>query len=205
MGRPRKDQQGPSAYKRLELAFWDLLEEKQFQGITVRSLTEKAKVNHNTFYYHFNGIEDMAAKLVRENVPKELFAQLAFMFSEGCFDASVAKQVPDLETRYHRIRLLMRNGSIGLSAIVKREVLHYWLGSMGIRESELTQSDWACIDFVWGGITALIASDHVHSLQEYLVQLEGSAAPAISQLVVRIGEGHGVGGAGGVRGDAAPA
>ncbi|MDO4854790.1 MAG: TetR/AcrR family transcriptional regulator [Coriobacteriia bacterium] len=190
MARPRKDQEGPSASERIEQAFWELLEEKKFHSITVRDLTGRAKVNRNTFYYHFESVEDLAAKAIQGNIPREFFSRLISMLLEGSFDASVVQMAPDLETRFHRVRLTMRNGSYALSAMVKCEVVRLWLECMQIGKDELTPSDWARFDFVWGGITSLIASDHVHSSQEYLAELEGGVAAAVSMLVVRIREGH---------------
>ncbi len=192
MGRPRKDQEGPSAYESLEQAFWDLLEEKSFRSITVRDLTAKAKVNRNTFYYHFESIEDLAFATIRRNVPRELFGRLLAMLSEGCFDASFADGASDLETRFRRIRLIVRDGSLKLPLLAKQEVFSFWLDDMGVSEDELTKGDWACIDFIWGGVTSLIASDQVHNHQEYLEALEGGVASAVSLLIMRVRQEHGL-------------
>ena len=34
-------------------AFWQLLEEKNFNKITVQNIVERCALNRNTFYYHF--------------------------------------------------------------------------------------------------------------------------------------------------------
>ena len=35
-------------------AFWQLLEEKPYNKITVKDIVERCQVNRNTFYYHFH-------------------------------------------------------------------------------------------------------------------------------------------------------
>lgn len=40
-------------------AFLDLVEEIEFEKITVTSLVEKCGISRQTFYYHFNDIEEM--------------------------------------------------------------------------------------------------------------------------------------------------
>lgn len=52
--------------------FWELLEEKPYSAITVKLITQRAGVNHNTFYYHFQNIDDMAMRFFEGNVPTKL-------------------------------------------------------------------------------------------------------------------------------------
>lgn len=40
-------------------AFWELLEEKPYRKITVKDIVDRCKVNRNTFYYHFDGINSL--------------------------------------------------------------------------------------------------------------------------------------------------
>lgn len=41
-------------------AFWQLLEEKPYNKITVHNIVERCQVNRNTFYYYFRDIPDLA-------------------------------------------------------------------------------------------------------------------------------------------------
>ena len=36
--------------------FWELLEEKPYNKITVQDIVNRCRVNRNTFYYHFQDI-----------------------------------------------------------------------------------------------------------------------------------------------------
>ena len=40
--------------------FWQLLEEKPYNKITVQNIVERCQVNRNTFYYHFQDIPALA-------------------------------------------------------------------------------------------------------------------------------------------------
>ena len=67
--------------------FWELLEEKPYSAITVKLITQRAGVNHNTFYYHFQNIDDMAMRFFVGNVPTKLVDMVvdAFMgWHNGC-------------------------------------------------------------------------------------------------------------------------
>lgn len=47
-------------------AFWQLLEEKPYNKITVQNIVERCQVNRNTFYYHFSDIPALVEYTVRE-------------------------------------------------------------------------------------------------------------------------------------------
>lgn len=57
MARPRSNENMPTAPQRLASAFWEMLVEMPFSQITVSSLSARAHVNHNTFYYYFDSME----------------------------------------------------------------------------------------------------------------------------------------------------
>lgn len=40
-------------------AFWQLLDEKPYNKITVKNIVERCQVNRNTFYYHFHDIPEL--------------------------------------------------------------------------------------------------------------------------------------------------
>ena len=63
--------------------FWELLEEKPYSAITVKLITQRAGVNHNTFYYHFQNIDDMAMRFFEGNVPAKLVDMVVDAFMGG--------------------------------------------------------------------------------------------------------------------------
>ena len=63
MARP-KEGIGPSAQQRIEEAYWALLESMPHEKITIGQLCTKAHINHNTFYYHYQNIDDLANQIL---------------------------------------------------------------------------------------------------------------------------------------------
>lgn len=52
--------------KAISEAFWELLEGKPYNKITVQNIVERCQVNRNTFYYHFQDIPDLTEYSIRE-------------------------------------------------------------------------------------------------------------------------------------------
>ena len=46
--------------------FWQLLEEKPYNKITVQDIVNRCQVNRNTFYYHFHDIPSLAQSSIEE-------------------------------------------------------------------------------------------------------------------------------------------
>ena len=51
--------------------FWQLLEEKTYNKITVQDIVDRCHVNRNTFYYHFQDIPDLICYMMEQG-SKEL-------------------------------------------------------------------------------------------------------------------------------------
>lgn len=47
-------------------AFWELLEEKSYNKITVQDIVNRCQVNRNTFYYHFQDIPALMEESIKE-------------------------------------------------------------------------------------------------------------------------------------------
>ncbi len=190
MGRPRKDQAGPSAVERIGEAFWGLLEEQSYQSITVKQLTQRAGVNPNTFYYHFENIDDMAVRLLEENIPTRLIDVVVEVSLGGSLDLDVVKSEPGIEERYRRARMVMRSGLFGLAARGRNRITEYWLERIGVSVEELSPADRARVGFIWGGITSVAASDEAEALEDYLALLQSGIGDAVASLIRHIGEDH---------------
>lgn len=50
----------------LKDAFWELLNEKEYDKITVRDIVEKCGVNRNTFYYHYRDIPSLLSETIND-------------------------------------------------------------------------------------------------------------------------------------------
>ncbi len=52
--------------KAISEVFWQLLEEKPYNKVTVQNIVERCEVNRNTFYYHFQDIPNLAEYSIME-------------------------------------------------------------------------------------------------------------------------------------------
>ncbi len=162
MGRPRKDAGTPAAQERMREAFWSILERKPFARMTVKDVVDEAKVNRNTFYYHFDCIEDFAQACVRETLPEDI----ARGFIGGRRDPSFIKTFfGNSDETFRRLRLACSDqGSGVLGAYVREEIRSFWLEEFGIDEERLDPSDLIMTAFIAGGIVTVLGESHARNL-----------------------------------------
>lgn len=190
MARPRKDEARPSARDRLENAFWQLLEEGPYKNITVRALTQRAQVNHNTFYYHFENIDEMALSLTSKNVPYELIETVSALIVGREITQRLGDFAHDanLEKRFKRLQLLLRHGDAQLVELGKKRIVPQYLSILGVDAENFSANDRARMSFMMGGIIALISNEEVDSFTYYLSLLQGGIVDAAAVLWKQMGK-----------------
>lgn len=160
MGRPAKDSEGPNAVERMEDAFWECLRKTPFEKITVRDIVERAGVNRNSYYYHFGGMWDLAESSVHDTMMLE-FAHMLLderLTAKQLMDG--ISSMRDAPARFGKLRLLAGpNGNQRLLGIARDAIVGEWLRMYGIAEADLNESTMAIIEFVFGGVAALWASN----------------------------------------------
>lgn len=165
MARPPKNAEGPSATQRMEMAFWDCLKEMPYSDIVVRDIVERAKVNRNSYYYHYDSMWDLAQASVKHARFVD-FARL--LMSQKTFNPEnpMREFTADTEQGFEMLQILSsENGNQRLLENAKEVITEEWLAMFGCENvliSKRTQSE---IDFVFGGITALLASPHISTLE----------------------------------------
>lgn len=191
MARPRRIEGEQTARERMEEAFWAMLAEMPYNAMTAREVCVRARVSHNAFYYHFEGLDDMARKLFDRLTETDLPRALLSMLGSGV-EASDLAAVPQLGERFGRLRLLAGSGSPYLAGLVRSEVRAAWLEAVGAAESELSENDRTDIDFVLGGIMAILASDRPLDAPSALASFaERDLGRAVIQRMSRLSQrGH---------------
>lgn len=174
MARPPKNAEGPSATERMELAFWDCMKEMPFSEITVRDIVSRAKVNRNSYYYHYDSMWDLA----QASVDHADFAAVARVLLEGLVvdEAADADNVAaQAQKGFDHLRVLAsENGNQRLLEDAKRSVVNEWLALFRLREDGLPSETHSSIDFVFGGVTALLAGGRPGDLDTFEATIEGS-------------------------------
>lgn len=154
MARPRKNESRPGACARLESAFWEMMSEMPFDDITIRAISSKAEVNHNTFYAYFDSLGDMAERLLDAEMAPEAAPEIIAAASGGT--PSIA---PRTRERFARIRLYARSGSKRLEAMLRRRLQEAWLSFYGIDPKALSRDQVIDLAFIFTGVVTLLGDE----------------------------------------------
>lgn len=158
MGRPPKSSEAPEAKERMESVFWECLEEKPFDKITVRDVVERAGVNRNTYYYHYASMDDLAKSAIGNTIAVEFANMIITREPETSGLLRAMSRIENKEERFGRIRLMAGpHGSPQLLNYIKGIISNEWLHAYGLSEGDMTDGARTAIGFVFGGITTLWA------------------------------------------------
>lgn len=169
MGRPRYEQGDATARDRLAEAFWAQLEETPFEQMTARGVAAAAGVNHNTFYRHFDSLEDMAGKLFDEITLAEVPPMLMAAASQGSMAEAARGVAPD-PMALQRAVLFARSGSAFLTRLVREKLAGAWLSAAGVRAEDLNAAQRVDADIVFGGIVAAMGDPLVQPDAAFIAQ-----------------------------------
>ena len=106
MPRPRYETGEKTARERLEDAFWECLAEKPFEKITVADVTKLAAVNRNTFYYHYEDMNDLARTVAAETALEPELVKYIFTQVLQGGGSEVLERIPGIDQRADRVYLL---------------------------------------------------------------------------------------------------
>lgn len=190
MARPKTSGPGLPAKKRIEEAFWQLLEEMPYHHISIKRLADKANVNHKTIYYYYDNIDHMAKDLFEEN--------LASHFSQDNFFLAVLNDYPEefLRNQYfevgaRRTILYSRSDSPFLNGIFKEYIRKSWLLSMGLTEEDLSEDEKTELEFILSGIIALPGKDFsLDNIRRILRMFDRDLGKAIKNTLLQLSKKH---------------
>lgn len=134
MARPKRTTDALSASERIENAFWSLLAEYSYSKITISVLSKKAEVNHNTFYYYYENIDDMAEKLFKKNIATDILNQIFSNLGNHNLSSSLLLTEPLPALRWERAILFARSDSAFLTNIFKTAIMDAWLNAANIEK-----------------------------------------------------------------------
>lgn len=156
MARPRKDAPEGPAKDRLDKAFWDMLAEMPFSEMTIKAISSRAHVNHNTFYYHYSSLEDMAQKLFDENMPRKMMGTIANALRSKDPEGVAVAFDEEMTEHMKKTQLFARSGSPYLVGLLRASIRNAWLETLGVDEHMLTPDEQSDIDFAVNGEIALM-------------------------------------------------
>ena len=185
MPRPRKDDPTSAAPAKIEAAFWKLLEEVGYTEITVRRVSQTSGTNRNSFYYHYDSLEDLARKAFLNNAS----GAHPFISSliAGLQDGGTQPRRPDNETIEHarRVMLCARSESPFLRRMASELLRDAWFDELGIDAALLSKDDRAQVEFIFAGLIAVLGSAEAAESPLVVVRLSSSRMGKASIAALR--------------------
>lgn len=172
MARPRKDDAGASAAARIEAAFWRLLEEVGYDGMTVRRIAQESGVNRNSFYYHYESLEDLAVKAFRNNAEAEESKALVAMLI-GAFDGYIPSGA--VLPRARRVMLCARSESPFIRRMVVELLRDEWFATLSIDADRLSVDERVQSQFIFSGLAAVLGGHEAADMPLALPRLADSS------------------------------
>ena len=153
MARPKANQETPSAQERMREAFWEELEQRPYDQITVRGVAARAHVNKNAFYYHYDSLEELAADALRHALPPDLEHTLSDQFmnpSSGGF-ARMLESAGGIQC-LQRMRLAAgRHSSVALQQALKDTIWVAACNTLGIDRATTSLDVRLAFEYIVGG------------------------------------------------------
>lgn len=156
MARPRKDD--PSACKRIEKAFWELLETEGIESITISSIARKSGVNRNTIYYHFENVESMIQQIIENSVDPKMVETFLHALLSSNPEKPLEKEILENSRKLH---LLAKSQSPFLRNLLEKQLLDSWLKLFKIDPQVLNEYEKNILHFLAGGISSILSRKEV--------------------------------------------
>lgn len=157
MARPSYRENQLTAKERLKEAFWLLLSEHRYSQITVKKLSQAAQVNPNTFYYHYDSMDDLALEALNDEklyeIPSIIHEKFLSTDQTALREALGYVVIGD---RWKRIRLFVNSDSMILRQHLYDMMEQFWLSMIGIQKEALSGEDILDLSFVLHGAMAII-------------------------------------------------
>jgi len=146
-----------SAKERLANAFWDMFAEMPYREITIASISKRAAVSHNTFYYYYQNLEDMAVVLLEENFIPNFPAFVLESFASGTLDTDNLVLDPLIRKRFGRMCILVgKNSETWIMERLKEATMNLWYTALDLDPARLKKGQQAQLVFLLGGILAVL-------------------------------------------------
>ena len=157
MARPAYSKDQLTAKSRIKEAFWLLLSTTSYSRITVKKLSATAKVNPNTFYYHYRSMDDLALDALNDEKLYEIPLLISdTMLIQNQSALSKALEFITIGERWKRIRLFITSDSTVLRQHFYDMMEQFWLSLIGVSKEAMTETDYLDFSFILHGAMAII-------------------------------------------------
>lgn len=183
MARPAYDNSQLTAKARLKESFWKLLSETNYSHITVKKLSALAEVNPNTFYYHYNTMDDLALDALNDEKLYEIPSIIRTkILSDNQISLGEALEYIVINERWKRIRLFIISDSTILQQHFYNTMEQFWLSLIGVPKENLSKADYLDFTFILHGSISIIKMQTEHYNLDFLKALPNRA---LGQGIIR--------------------
>lgn len=174
MGRPKYLRGEQSARERMIVAFWELLSQVSFEKMSVREVARLSRVNKNTFYYHFDNLDDLAQMAIDDILPKSLASTI---LEGGLVDDVMIGKLFDEKgssVRISRLRILLSANAAALQPLLIDNIMGVWAAGLEGRGLKLTRMHLTLLSFAAGGLLSAVRTNDDLPLGETVATLSKS-------------------------------
>ncbi len=158
MARPKKDSPGDAAALRLRNAFMAELAITPYAKMSVAKVVTRAEVNRNTFYYHYDCMDDLARECVRQELPTQLAKRV--ILKEISSRNTTREYLDELAANGTLDRLRLISGPHGsgiLGEMVRDEICSFWLKTFGLAFDDLRDVERMAVMFTSSGLVSMVS------------------------------------------------
>ncbi|NEG96602.1 TetR family transcriptional regulator [Bifidobacterium sp. SMB2] len=181
MPRPRAEEQ--PATKKMQEAFWVLLEHKPYPKITVSDVTRTSGLNRTAFYYHYTNIAELAEDAIYGIYEDQGLIAFITRLIRKVNDLDLRDEytrfvtTPEYRRNIHRVALITGpHGSTSLAKQLRDFIIDTWLELMGLDRTRLNPGQNIVLEFTSNGILGVISN------AEAMFNEEGARWVARTQL-----------------------
>lgn len=176
MARPKVTNINDLAVTKIEKTFWELLEIKDFSQITVLEITKQSGVNRNSFYYHYEDINDLASiafKRKAQSIIEEIRNPLICAADNPNYTPEPTHILNTLqESKY--IILCARSDSKFITKMVQNLLQEIWFDSFKIQKTSLTAEELLQANFIFAGVVSTLGTDEIQDNPMLMLELAKS-------------------------------
>lgn len=176
MARPIYNTNQKTAKERIKDTFWDMLSKMQYGHITVKELSKRAAINPNTFYYHYETMDELAIDAFEE----DKLTEIPDIIFKGIVSGSQIQLLNSIKNimlndRWKRLRYFTRDDSPFLRHHFIHTVEEYWLSIIGISKEELTDDERLDFEFILYGVVTMLGNHLDEQDFNYLISFPNRA------------------------------
>ena len=153
--------------------FWELLEEKPYNKITVKDIVTRCRVNRNTFYYYFQDIPTLMTDSI-EDWMEEVIRQYGSVTSPvNCLTYMAEECMKRKNAFLHLFRSIQKDAFLSGLYKMGDDIIQIYLDNIGeykkIQKKEIFIKCYKCV-FV-GSLLDWLEEDASYDLKEFYEEL----------------------------------